>query len=158
MKRPWNIPDLPVYSIASVDKGKVNMNICTYVTAVSMKPKRYAVAIYHGTKTLQNVKASRVFILQLLHEDQYRLVNVLGKKSGKQYDKEQYLKKRDMLTDWKGWELLTDAVAWLWMEVISVQRAGDHDLFLCEVKAWKASGDGKVLTISELNKKGIVRI
>ena len=158
MKRPWNIPDMPVYSIASMGKNKLNMNICTYVTAVSMKPKRYAVAIYHGTKTLQNVKASGVFTLQLLHEDQYRLVNVLGKKSGKQYDKEQYLAKRKLLTDWKERQVLKDAVAWLLMEVISVQTAGDHDLFLCEVKAWKTLNSGKVLTVSDLNKKGIVRI
>ena len=40
MKRPWNIIDSPIYSLQSVDEeGKINMNICTYVTAVSMKPK-----------------------------------------------------------------------------------------------------------------------
>lgn len=158
MKRPWNIPDLPVYSIASVGKGKLNMNICTYVTAVSMKPKRYAVAIYHGTKTLQNVSGSGNFVLQLLQEQQYGLVNALGKKSGKRYDKEQYLRKRDMLTDWKGREVLKDAVAWLLMKVISVQRAGDHDLFLCEVIAWKTCKAEEVLKVSDLSKRGLVRI
>ena len=40
MKRPWNIIDLPVYSLLSNDvNGNINMNICTYVSAVSMKPK-----------------------------------------------------------------------------------------------------------------------
>ena len=57
MKRPWNIIDSPIYSLQTVDeKGKINMNICTYVTAVSMKPKIYAIAIDYNTLTYKNVK------------------------------------------------------------------------------------------------------
>ena len=45
MKRPWNIISPPVYSLVTYDEeGKVNMNICTYVSAVSMKPKMYSIA------------------------------------------------------------------------------------------------------------------
>ena len=52
MKRPWNIIDLPVYSLLSNDmNGNINMNICTYVSAVSMKPKIYSIAIDFKTKT-----------------------------------------------------------------------------------------------------------
>lgn len=158
MKRPWNIPDLPVYSIASVGRGKLNMNICTYVTAVSMKPKRYAVAIYHGTKTLENVKSSGVFVLQLLHYDQYRLVNVLGKKSGKQYDKEKYLRSRGYLMCWEEREVLKDAAAWILLNVISSQNAGDHDLFLCEMVSYKTMKEKDILMLHHLSEKGLVRI
>ena len=53
MRRPWNIINLPIYSLQTVDKdGKLNMNICTYVSVVSMKPKIYSVAVYYGTKKL----------------------------------------------------------------------------------------------------------
>ena len=47
MRRPWNIINLPIYSLQTVDSnGKLNMNICTYVSVVSMKPKIYSIAIY----------------------------------------------------------------------------------------------------------------
>ena len=67
MKRPWNIIDLPVYSLLSNDiNGNINMNICTYVSAVSMKPKIYSIAIDFKTKTYDNLIASDRVVLQLL--------------------------------------------------------------------------------------------
>ncbi len=96
-KKPWNRVDLPVYSVSS--KGITdNMHICTYVSAVSMQPKRMMVALYAGTRTLANVTKSRHFVLQLLHEDQYRLVNQLGKLSGNNIDKISRLQKRNLLS------------------------------------------------------------
>ncbi len=75
MKRPWNIPNLPVYSVATYDKnGEVNMNIATYVTAVSMQPKKIAVALYLGTKSFDNMLLDEEIVLQLLHRSQYNLV------------------------------------------------------------------------------------
>ena len=59
--------DVPVYSLVTYDGEKVNMNICTYVTAVSMKPKQYVVAVYHNTRSLQNLLESKSVVLQLLH-------------------------------------------------------------------------------------------
>ena len=47
MRKPWNLPHLPVHSLMTFDaEGRINMNICTYVTAVSLDPKRYAIAVY----------------------------------------------------------------------------------------------------------------
>ena len=43
MRRPWNRVDLPVYSVSSRLNDQHNMHICTYVSAVSMEPKRYMV-------------------------------------------------------------------------------------------------------------------
>jgi hypothetical protein len=39
MQQPWNIPNLSVYSLVSSLNEKSNFNICTYVSAISMKPK-----------------------------------------------------------------------------------------------------------------------
>jgi len=97
MQRPWNIIDVPVYSLATYDNGIVNMNICTYVTGVSMKPKRYAIAIYEKTQTLKNLSANDNAVLQLLHHQQIKLVKVLGKKSGMDFDKQAYLSKKKQL-------------------------------------------------------------
>ena len=82
VKRPWNIVDMPVYSLATYHKGQVNMNICTYVSAVSMKPKLFMVAIDYNTQTYQNLQENDTAVLQILHEDQQQLVPMLGKKSG----------------------------------------------------------------------------
>lgn len=158
MKRPWNLPDLPVYSIASIGEAGLNMNICTYVSAVSMKPKRYMVAIYHNTRTLENVLKQKSFILQLLRKDQYALVNTLGKKSGRNYNKENYLVKKNELTEWKEHRVLKNAAALLELKVISRHPAGDHDMFLCDVMGFKVNEEKQILTTSELSKRKIIRI
>jgi len=67
MKRPWNIIDLPIYSLQTTDKkGSINMNICTYVTAISIKPKIYSIAIDYNTKTFENLEDSSEAILQIV--------------------------------------------------------------------------------------------
>ncbi|HMP93048.1 MAG TPA: hypothetical protein PKD90_09280, partial [Phnomibacter sp.] len=57
-KKPWNRPALPVYSVSS-QGTRPNMHICTYVSSVSMQPKRIMVALYKGTLTLTNAQQTR---------------------------------------------------------------------------------------------------
>lgn len=46
-RKPWNAVSEQVYSISSKSiDGICNMNIATYVTPVTMHPKRYTVAVY----------------------------------------------------------------------------------------------------------------
>ncbi len=92
MKRPWNIIDLPIYSLQTTDKkGSINMNICTYVTAISIKPKMYSIAIDYNTKTFENLENSSEAILQILSFDNMKLVRNLGKKSGYKLNKNHFL-------------------------------------------------------------------
>ncbi len=69
-QKPWNRVDQPVYSISSLADGKPNMNICTYAVPVSLKPKQFMVAVYHGTRTLTNVWAYPEFLLHYLSRSQ----------------------------------------------------------------------------------------
>ncbi|MEO5570625.1 MAG: hypothetical protein ABIT08_01530, partial [Bacteroidia bacterium] len=62
-----------------------------------MTPKRFICGIYNGTQTLINVEASGDFVLQLLADNQFRLVDLLGKKSAKSIDKISRLQKRNEL-------------------------------------------------------------
>lgn len=158
MKRPWNMVDLPVYSLCTSDGDRINMNICTYVSAVSMKPKRYAIAVYEGTRSLENISKSGHAVLQLLKADQYSLVRTLGQKSGMSYDKEAYLRKKNILETWESHTVLKGVAALLELKVIQKMDAGDHVLFLCDVMQYKASATGKVLTVRELGKRKIIRI
>jgi flavin reductase (DIM6/NTAB) family NADH-FMN oxidoreductase RutF len=158
-KRPWNRIDLPVYSISSRnEKGGTNMHIITYATQISMEPKRYICGIYEGTQTLENVKSHPLFVLQLLASHQYGLIDLLGRKSGKQVNKTERLEKRKLLTQWKEHQVLSECLAVMEMKVIDFFPAGDHTAFLCEVTAYRNLNEGTPLTLNILRERKLIRI
>lgn len=165
-KKPWNRVNLPVYSISTKDlEGNANMHIITYAQAVSMQPKQFICAIYYGTKTLELVEKKPHFVLQILSAEQYRLVDLLGKKSGKNINKIERLQKRNLITEWNGFYILKDALAVMEMKAfpLSFQESlggsqPDHKLFLCNVVAYKNLHDGTPLTTQILGEKKIIRI
>lgn len=158
MKRPWNLPDYPVYSLATYGSNGVNMNICTYVTAISMQPKLYAIAVYENTKTLEYLQHSSEVVLQYLHKDQYTLVRQLGQQSGFKVNKDQWLRKRKLLTTWQGREVLQGAAAYVYLKKIKVVATqGDHQLYLFELKKYAASST-ELLTTQLLSDKKIIRV
>jgi flavin reductase (DIM6/NTAB) family NADH-FMN oxidoreductase RutF len=157
-KKPWNRIDCPVYSISSKAGDAYNMNICTYVTAVSMQPKKMIVAIYENTKTLELVNKNPQFVLQILAAAQYRLVDILGKKSGHIIDKISRLEKRHLLTEWNGFKILKDALALMELKVSGTMTGGDHKIFLCDVVKYKNLHDGNPLSLNDLRKHKLIRI
>lgn len=158
MKKPWNRINIPVYSVSSQYGQKHNMHICTYVSAVSMQPKRFMVALFKGSLTLEMVEKNRHFVLQLLEEKQYRLVDLLGRKSGRNIDKIELLKKRKATTDWKNFIVLQDALAWMELTVILSIDAGDHVMMLCDLASAKNVREGNPLTLDTLREKKLIRI
>ncbi len=158
-KRPWNRVNLPVYSISSTDgHGNYNMHIITYASQISMNPKRFVCGIYEGTKTLENVIGHPEFVLQLLSESQYRLVELLGKKTGHQLNKIERLEKRKLLTHWNGFPILTDALAVMLLNTISSFPGGDHTGFFCDVVQYKNLNEGNPLTLDTLREHKLIRI
>lgn len=157
-KKPWNRINLPVYSISSKVGAVCNMNICTYVTAVSMQPKRMLVAIYENTQTLDLVKKNPHFVLQLLSAKQYRLVDLLGKKSGHNIDKIKRLEKRNLVTEWNGFKILNNALAVMELKAVNTLPGGDHKIFLCDMIAYKNLTDGDALSLDDLRTHHLIRI
>ena len=157
-KKPWNRVNLPVYSISSKYAENNNMHIITYASQISMQPKRFICGIYHGTQTLLNVEKSGEFVLQLLADNQYRLVDLLGKKSGKVIDKISRLIKRDELIEWNDFYVLKNCLAVMQLKVISSFEGGDHKGFLCDVVAYKNLNEGEALTLDRLREKKLIRI
>lgn len=157
-KKPWNRVDLPVYSISSKTEHNENMHICTYVSSVSMKPKRMMVAIYQETQTLENLTTNPQFVLQLLCDQQYSLVRTLGMQSGKRINKIQPLEKRKLLMAWNGFKVLKDALAVMQLQAIHQIEAGDHRMYICDVLAYKNLNEGEPLTTKILHEKRIIRI
>lgn len=157
MRRPWNRVDLPVYSVSSSANGEHNMHICTYVSAISMEPKRYMVALYEGTKTRELVEQTGHFMLQLLAEDQFKLIKHLGQQSGFKKDKIALLKKRALLAEHDQFYYLKDSLAIMECKVINCVEGGDHKLFICDVLFWKNLNEGTPLTTKYLQDKKIIR-
>jgi len=133
------------------------MHICTYVTGASMEPKRMAVAVYKGTKTLELVEKEKEFVLQLLSKDQFSLIKLLGQTSGRTVDKLARLQKKRLLAEWKTYPVLNTALAYMELSIIQTMDAGDHVLFLCDVKSFRNNLDGEALTLNILRKKKIIR-
>ncbi len=158
MKKPWNLPDLPVYSLATTGVVGFNMNICTYVSAVSMKPKRFMVAVYHGTRSLENMLAEQQAVLQLMDASQTGLVRTLGKKSALHFDKQSWLRKKDVLTEWQGFTVLKDAAAWMLLQKLWYKDAGDHVLFLFDVLKYQVNTPDNLMTINTLRENKIISI
>ena len=157
-KRPWNRVNLPVYSISSKAGINNNMHIITYASQISMQPKRFVCGIYRGTQTLENVTQQGEFILQLLCATQYRLIDLLGKKSGKQIDKISRLQKRNELIEWKGYMVLKNCLAVMQLKVVSTFNGGDHEGFLCDVIDFKNLNEGDTLTLDVLREHKLIRI
>lgn len=157
MKKAWNIPNLPVYSLASYNHlGVVNMNVCTYVSAISMKPKLYSVAVYNNTQTLDNIEQNEFAVLQLLHSSQYHLINKLGKSSGKNYNKYNYLFKKSILTYWEDFVVLKDCSALVLLKKINAMQTGNHKLFVFEAQKSKVF-NADYLQLNTLREKKIIR-
>jgi flavin reductase (DIM6/NTAB) family NADH-FMN oxidoreductase RutF len=157
MKKPWNLINVPIYSLATYQNEEVNMNICNYVSAISMEPKKYMVAIYDNTKTLENMLFSDTAVLQLLHANQFNLIKKLGNQSGKKINKQAYLQKKGLLENWENHSVLKQVSARLLLQKISTQQNGDHTLFVFDVLKYKVY-DYDYLTLDILREKKLVRI
>jgi flavin reductase (DIM6/NTAB) family NADH-FMN oxidoreductase RutF len=156
MKKPWNITDLPVYSLVATGANSYNMNICTYVVPISRKPKIYAFAIEHGSKTLNNLTShGNNAILQLMGVEDINLVTKLGKQSGHKVDKLQFLQNKNMVTTWNGFPVLKNAAAYLCIEIIARYPHGDHDLFIGQEVKHKVLHT-QILTESHLRTAKII--
>ena len=158
MQRPWNLPSLPVYSLATYSAESFNMNICTYVTAVSMQPKLYIIAVYQHTLSLEWMQQSNEAVLQLLHARQYGLVRYLGQKSGHIFPKQAWLQKKQLLTQWRQFTVLKEAAAYIQLQKIqTISCEGDHTLFLFKAVHFQSLSTD-VLTTGILSAKKLIRI
>lgn len=158
MKRPWNIINPAIYSLITYDdNGKLNMNICSYVSAVSLKPKLYILAIDYSTKTYENLKQNSVVILQLLNQSHLKIIRKLGKSSGHSIDKEKYLSSKNLLDKWKSNTVLKDACALMELKKTSeINIEGDHAIFTFGVLKFTTLSENHILTFKDLIDNKII--
>lgn len=155
--RPWNQPSLQVYSLSSFDpESKIhNMNICTYVSKISLEPKLMLIAVYKGTKTLSNLQKYPHGILQILSEDQSKLIKKLGKQSGNNQNK---LKKLELNFS-NNLSFLPDSISYINLDFQNnFEVDGDHILFIAKIAGYKTlNPNKKPLTTHFLKQNKIIR-
>ena len=158
MKRPWNIINLPIYSLVTYDEtDNLNMNICSYVSAVGLKPKLYSIAIDYTTKTYDNLKLNSFVVLQLLSKYHLKIIRKLGKTSGYIFNKEKYLKSKNMLDNWRKNIVLKDTCALIELKKIKeINIEGDHAIFTFRVSKYTTLSEDEILTFKDLIDNKII--
>lgn len=126
------------------------MNICTYVTPISMKPKLFAIAVYYDTLTHE--QAQDRILLQLLANDQHSLINKLGKQSGKTKDK---LKNLSTNT-YKEFEYIQNCCAIFELQITQRIPTGDHELLICKTLSAKNISEKEPLQLDDLYQKKLI--
>ena len=158
MKRPWNIINPPIYSLVTYDEtDNLNMNICSYVSAVSLKPKLYSIAIDYTTKTYDNLKLNSFVVLQLLSKSHLKIIRKLGKTSGHLFNKEKYLKSKDMLDNWRKNIVLKNTCALIELKKNNeINIEGDHAIFTFSVLKYTTLSEDRILTFRDLIDNKII--
>jgi flavin reductase (DIM6/NTAB) family NADH-FMN oxidoreductase RutF len=116
-----------------------------------MEPKQMLVALYHGTKTLENVEKNKAGLLQLLPESLATVVRTCGQESGHATDKIARLQKRFELQYYNGWPYFALAAGYLELDFVNlIETGGDHTLGVATVKTHKNLHDVPILTTDYL--------
>lgn len=146
--------DVHSITTATVD-GRQNANIAIWVMQAAMGGKMLCVALYRVDYTLELVKEAGLLNVNLLAEEQTRLIAKLGRKSGRNVDK---FKNLPYALDERGCPYLTEAIGYVQCRVTGYADAGDHELVICEVqKQVVLHTDKQVMTHHCLREKGLVR-
>jgi len=158
VKRPWNRTNQNIYSLMTTSEENIlNMNICTYVSVVNMNPKMYAIAIDFKTLTYSNlINNNRNTVLQALSKKNLNLIRYLGKKSGYNYDKNKYLIKNKLTTNWRGYSILKNSAFLLELtHPKEIYKMNDHNIFIFKIKSFKNINEN-LLTYNDLIKDKII--
>ena len=157
MRRPWNIIDSPIYSLASYTGEEVNMNICTYASAIGRKPKQYMFALDYKSHSYSIINKSDFCILQILSLSNIKLITPLGKRSGRNFDKGRYLEKKGLTQNWNDRIILKDISACIFLDTLQeINTGGDHALFIGNCKKSKTFSESNILMFQELVDQKVI--
>jgi flavin reductase (DIM6/NTAB) family NADH-FMN oxidoreductase RutF len=159
MRKIWNRPNQTIWSLSTVDEFDTgNMNICTYVSAVSMEPKLMMVAVYHGTKTHSNVVKTKRAALQLLSEELAPVTRICGRLSGNTINKISRLQKRYEISLCNNLPYFEKGAGFMELTLQHlVPVGGDHDLAIFSVTSHKNLSDKPLLTTDYLHANKLLR-
>lgn len=139
---PYAQLSTPVYSLSTCDAegGSQTMNLVTYASPISLKPRQYAMGVFVGTLTHSNFLATGRGTLQVLGEQHAALFNLLGKTSGRDVDKLAAIANSGFpLLKHGDVHVLADSCGWMDLAIVGDPLpSGDHDVVICEVTAYRS--------------------
>ena len=101
--------------------------------------------------------SNSVVVLQLLSKSHLNIIRKLGKKSGYLFNKEKYLRSKEMLDDWRNNFVLIDTCALIELKKMNeINIKGDHAIFTFSVSKFRTFSEDKILTFKDLIHNKII--
>jgi flavin reductase (DIM6/NTAB) family NADH-FMN oxidoreductase RutF len=134
---------LPV-SVVTVGRGGVENGLTvSWVCPVSFEPPQLVFAIDRLHYSVDMLRSSKIFAVNLLRGDQQHLAGHFARQATSSEEKLANLAQREGLT---GAPILTEALAFLECEVKAIHEAGDHLMVVGEVVEAGVLNDGDPLS------------
>lgn len=136
-----------LYVIGSKNGDEVNGMTANWLTQVSFDPRMVAVAVEQQSHTLANIRASNVFSVNLIAEEDTNLIEKFVEPQERAGNKLGDVPFRPEDT---GCPILDQAIAWIDCEVVQSVMAGDHELVIGRVVNGGQNREGDPLTLREM--------
>ena len=169
-KPPFTLLSSPVYALATSSPvysrnpsgTQKTLNLVTYASPISIVPRFYALGLYRGTLSAENMLATGEGVLQILGVQHAPLFSILGKTSGRNVDKHaEIVKSGFSLTEFCGQVILADCLGAMKLKIVTDECykapfvAGDHDVVICSVEEFETfHADMEPLYTGYLKKHG----
>lgn len=136
-----------LYVVGSKNGDEVNGMTANWLTQVSFEPRMVALAVEAASHTLANIRASRVFSVNVIAEQDTALIEKFVEPQERAGNKLGGVAFRTGAT---GCPILEQALAWFECEVAQTVAAGDHELVIGRVLDGAAQREGDALTLKAM--------
>jgi len=133
-----------LYVVGSRNGDEVNGMTANWLTQCSFEPRMVALAVEAESHTMGNIRASMVFSVNLVAEEDTGLIEQFVQPQERAGDKLGGVRFRTADT---GAPILDKALAWLECEVAQIVMAGDHQLVIGRVVNGGQNREGDALTL-----------
>lgn len=136
-----------MYVIGSKNGDELNGMTANWLTQVSFNPRMVALAVENDARTLRNIKADRVFSVNVVRSDGLHLIEKFVQPQERVGNK---LGGVEFFTATTGAPILREALAWFECRVVNLVETGDHTLVIGEVVDGGTLREGDPLTLRDL--------
>lgn len=141
-----------LYAVTVASEGQEHGMTANWITQASFEPPMVVVAVENASKTIDMIRDSHHFAVNLLQQNQRELAGKLGRSSEQAPQKLKGIKTKPAPVS--GVPVLAECLGWVECRVVATLPAGDHTLVLGEVvEAGVEHGDAQALTLQEAGFK-----
>jgi flavin reductase (DIM6/NTAB) family NADH-FMN oxidoreductase RutF len=140
-----------LYTVTAKHGDALSMMTVNWITQCSFEPPMLALAVEHDSHSRTVIQAAKGFAVNIYQSGQREMAGQLGRTFAKHPEKLEGMA-------WKpapvtGSPLLEAALGWADCQIVSSAPAGDHILFVAEVKEVGLNREGTPLTLKETGFK-----